>query len=57
MKEIKSVIFGDTLLLDEDEEEFNTILKLAEKYPVNVFGVINKKLNSIGYSLALGKLK
>lgn len=57
MKVIQSQVFGDTILLeDEDEEIRKTLKELIDKYPVDTFGFINKNLNSLGYLLTIGLL-
>lgn len=55
MEEIDSEVFGKTNLLDENEEDFNTLKHLIDKFPANAFGIINKKMNENGrgYNLIL----
>ena len=49
MKTINSGIFGETVLLSEDEEESLTVEKLILTYHVNALGLLFKELNRRGF--------
>ena len=55
MTEIQSPIFGTVKLLD-DEKAKEMLKTLINDYPVDVFSLLNKKLNSLGYLIGIGKL-
>ena len=57
MKNIKSAIFGDTILLESSELEFQELEIEIDKYPANAFGILNKKLNKLGFNLTLSIFK
>lgn len=57
MKEITSSIFEKSTLLDETDEEFTWLKDLIDDYPTNTFGILNKKLNSIGFMITVEELK
>ena len=56
MKEIESKIFGTTKLLEEKDKDLDWLKALIDAYPVNTFGLLSKKLNSLGYLLSIGTL-
>ena len=49
MKFIDSPIFGDTTILDEDDDDWEELQELIQKYPVTAFGMVNKRLNTRGF--------
>lgn len=51
MGEFKSAIFGTVQEADIAEKE--TIQNLVNKCPVDVFAAVNKKLNCLGFCLAI----
>jgi hypothetical protein len=57
METINSQIFGNTNLLSEDDKELKWLKEMIDNYPVNAFGIINKKLNALGLTLTIGVIK
>ena len=57
MKEIDSPIFGKTTILDFEEDDYIKLKKLAIKYPVDAFGIVNKNLNKVGYCCSIQSIK
>jgi hypothetical protein len=47
---VKSPIF-QIEIVEPDEEDFDELQNAIEKYPVKVFQLLNKKLNSLGMML------
>ena len=48
MKKINSPIFGKVILLEEEDVDLKDLEEYIHEYPVNAFGIINKKLNARG---------
>lgn len=57
MKQIKSPIFGEVNLLDENDTVYHEIHRLIHTYPVNAFGIVNKLLNSKGYMTSIDTIQ
>ena len=56
MKEINSTVFGKVMLLDPTDEDFIKLKDLAEKYPADAFGIVNKLLNKVGLAFTVTKI-
>ena len=57
MKKIDSLMFGKIDLLEEGDQELQTLIDLIHKYPANSFGIINKLFNSKALCLFVNTLK
>ena len=55
MEQINSTIFGSTPVLDESDPEYEALKVLIEKFPVDAFGFVNKKLNELGFRLLVDR--
>ena len=53
MKTIDSQIFGEILLIDQDDEDFIVLKNLIGRYPANAFGILNKILNEDNRMLSI----
>lgn len=50
MKTLDSPVFGKTFLLDPEEENYKILKYMIDRFPVNAFGIVNKKLNFRGFT-------
>ena len=55
MEYINSPIFGETSLLDPNEENFKILKHMIKRFPVNAFGIVNKLLNKRGLHCVVGR--
>ena len=56
MKIIDSPMFGDVILLDEEDSDFRHLKEMVRRYPANAFGIINKLINDRGFFCVIGTI-
>ena len=57
MEKIKSKVFGETVLLDPTDVDYERLEDSINLYPVNAFGILSKMLNQRGFIIGLDVLK
>ena len=56
MEEINSKVFGETVLLDPTDVDYERLEDSINLYPVNAFGILSKMLNQRGFIIVLDTL-